>query len=106
MVFVLPMTVLEKFSLVMESATAPVTEWFTTKTSLALCCTAWTGARPTLTTLASVSPETSITMALPGTTVPLSLIDTTVCAAFGSGKVGGFGMIIGRKVSPHPVQIK
>jgi hypothetical protein len=34
---------------------------------------------------------------------PLSLIDTTVLVAAGFGKVGGFGMIIGRKVSPHPL---
>jgi hypothetical protein len=31
------------------------------------------------------------------------LIDTTVLVAAGFGKVGGFGMIIGRKVSPHPL---
>src|ERR1700675_4386369 len=84
----------------------PVTAWFTTNTSLAFCCTAWTGATPTLTTLTSVSPETSTPMALPGVTVPLSLIDTTVWAAFGLGNVGGFGIIIGRKVSPQPLQIR
>ena len=47
-----------------------------------------------------------ITMALPGVTVPLSLMATTVWAAFGLGNVGGFGMIIGRKVSPQPLQIR
>src|ERR1019366_1062599 len=103
MVLVLEMTVPMKFSLVIESATVPSTEWFTTKTSLAACCTAWTGARPTSATLTSVSPETSITMALPKTRVPLSLIDTTVWAAAGLGNTGGLGMIIGRKVSPRPV---
>src|ERR1700689_1336866 len=55
--------------------------------------------------LSSVSPETSITMALPATTAPLSLIDTTVCAAAGFGNCGGFGMKMGRKVPPQPLQI-
>src|SRR6266852_2659200 len=126
MVLVLPITVPLKFSLVIEEHTLntwfggvggkvtrqlvvgtfnPVTAWFTTNTWLAACCTAWTGARPTSLTLMSESPETSTTMALPGTTVPLSLMATTVWAAFGLGKVGGFGMIIGRKVSPQPLQI-
>jgi hypothetical protein len=31
---------------------------------------------------------------------------TTVWAAFGLGNVGGFGIIIGRKVSPQPLQIR
>src|SRR5580658_1501371 len=106
MVFALPIVVLLKFSFVTESAAAPVTEWFATRITPALCWTAWTGARPTFAMLTSVSPETSITIAVPGTTVPLSLIDTTVLAAAGLGKVGGFGMIIGRKVSPHPVQMR
>src|SRR5580658_7265643 len=98
-----------KLSLVIESAIAPVTEWFATSTTLADCCTALTGARPTLVTLTIESPETSITMALPGfwvrSSVTFWLIDTTECAADGLGNVGGFGMIIGRKVSPHPLQI-
>src|SRR5208282_4293832 len=98
-----------KLSLVIESAPAPVTEWFATRITLADCCTAWTGAKPTLATLTTESPETSITMALPSSWVRLSvtfwLIDTTECAAAGLGNVGGFGMIIGRKVSPHPLQI-
>src|SRR6266446_10710028 len=127
MVLVLPITMPLKFSMVIEEHTLntcfggvggkvtrqlvvgtfkPVTARFPTNTQLAACCTAWTGAMSTLTTLTSVSPETSITMALPGTTVPLSLIDTTVWAAFGLGNVGGFGIIIGRKVSPQPLQIR
>src|SRR6266478_3901646 len=127
MVLVLPITVPLKFSLVIEEHTLntwfggvggkvtrqlvvgtfkPVTAWLTTNTSFAVCCTACTGAMSTLTTLTSVSPETSITIALPGVTVPLSLMATTVWAAFGLGNVGGFGMIIGRKVSPQPLQIR
>ena len=101
MVFVRPIIVLPKFSRVIESAAAPVTEWFTTSTSLALCCAAWTGASPTLATLTSESPETSITMALPATVIPLSLIATTLCAAAGLGNVGGFGVIIGRTTRFH-----
>src|ERR1019366_5541287 len=116
MVFVLLIVVPLKFSFVIDGhtftgfasqlAVVPGTAWFTTKTSMAFCCTAWTGRKPTSMLLMSESPETSIDMALPRTTVPLSLIDTTVWAAAGLGKVGGFGMIIGRNVSPHPVQIR
>jgi hypothetical protein len=100
-----------KLTLLIESDWLIESEWFTTNTWFAVCWTACTGATPIhrgvvqSATLEIESPETSITMALPATVVPLSLIATTVWAAAGFGKVGGFGMIIGRKVSPQPVQI-
>ena len=106
MVVGLPLiTTPKKSTFISEFADPLELAWFTTRTWLEVCWTACTGTSPTLATPSSVSPETLTTITLPGLLLPLLLMETTVWLARGSGNAGGFGMMMGRKVSPHPAQI-
>src|ERR1035437_9691453 len=99
-VVLLMLVMLLKFTLLSEP------DWYKTNAWPAVCSTACTGAMPIhrgvvqSAILAIESPETSITMTLPATVEPLSLIATTEWAAAGLGNVGGLDRIIGRNVAP------